>query len=97
MSVPNDSSWALHAIEQAVRAKPREAWLSSFYFAKKRGLGGPLSLVRQQTLDVALNILQGPPVISALAANQDLARRMLKHIMLALSVQGEAILFGERK
>ena len=71
------------------------AWISDLQsIATKKPLAG---LVGQQTFDVALYILQGSPVISAFAANQDLPRRMLKHIMLALSMQGKAVLFRERK
>jgi len=59
--------------------------------------GDEEDLSGQQTLNIALHVLQGPPVVSAFAANENLARRMLKHIMLALSIQGEAVLFRERK
>ena len=64
---------------------------------------GPVSgachkqLQRQKSFDVALDVLQAMPVCRAFAADQRFARRMLKNIMLCLSMQNKAMLFNKRK
>ena len=57
----------------------------------------PLVGLGQQTLDVALYILKAPPIGAACAANESFARRMLKHIMLVLSMKNKAMLFNKLK
>jgi hypothetical protein len=57
----------------------------------------PLAGLGQKPFDVALYVLQAMPVCRAFAADQGFARRMLKNIMLCLSMQNKAMLFNKRK
>jgi hypothetical protein len=56
-----------------------------------------ISLQREETPDVSLNILYISAISSAFATDQHLARSMLKHIMLCFSLQNKAMLFGKFK
>ena len=54
-------------------------------------------LAGQKPFDVALHVFQAMPVCRAFAADQRFARRMLKNIMLCLSMQDNAMLFNKRE
>jgi hypothetical protein len=57
----------------------------------------PLWGLGQQPLDVSLCILQCSPISAACTANESLAGRMLKHIMLVLSMKNKTMLFNKLK
>jgi hypothetical protein len=72
--------------------KANQSWLVE-HSNKKSPLWG----LGQQTLDVALYILQCSPISAACATNESLARRMLKYIVLVLSMKNKTMLFNKLK